>query len=550
MPVAPPTSTATIDDFTAFLDDLPLDAQADFMAGVNEIRKSVEAQEKYTRWQGDPVGFCEYHFGEEYIDDIKKVMESVRDNPTTLARSSNGTGKTHSAARIAFWWYKCFPGSQVYTTAAPPERNLKTLLWGEIRSLVVNHSKLLEGDNPYSGSMTIIDKADPKHFLTGVSIPTTGTEEQKEAKFSGKHAPYLLFIIDEGDAVPQAVYRAIESSRSGGHARLLVMFNPKAEVGPAYDLERDRAAHVVELSALRHPNVLSGEDIIPGAVTRDSVVSRYNRWTRPLAQGEKPDSECVEVPDFLVGSTALKPDGKGLYAPLVAGWRKVEEPAFWYMVLGLYPAQAENQLISRAWIDAARSRYDLWIAKYGLVPPKGVKPVMGFDVADEGKDWSMIALKYGGFIPPLKGIQGVDADRAADWGMAFFNEVEAETANVDGTGVGAGVAPKMSRAGCQSNKVMVASKPTYKSEMGDFFQLRDQLHWSVREWLRTDPGAMLPPDEELIQDLTALKYDTNSGKIKVTDKKTLKKLLKRSPGKGDAVSLLFAPVTEFSLGFA
>lgn len=541
-------TTPTIDPklikwFTA----LPANDQQAMLGDFAPNIANMLTSSRFAKYRRDPVGFGEQELGEAYTDDIKTVMESVRDNPVTIARSGNATGKTHAAARIAIWWYKTFPGGQVYTTAAPPERNLKTLLWGEINKVVINHPALFENDRPVS--LGINDPADPQHFIQGVSIPMAGTPEQREAKFSGKHSPYLLFIVDEGDAVPVEVYKAIESSMSGGHARLLIMFNPRAEQGVVYQKERDKLANVVELSALDHPNVITGEDIIPGAVTRAKTVERFNKWTRALASGEQPDAECVEVPAFLVGCTAPREDG-GEYPPLPAGQRKVEEPAFWYMVMARYPAQGENQLISRAWLDAARSRYDAYVAQFGAVPPKGVQPVIGLDVADMGRDWNRLALRYGGYVPPLLGWQGLDTDLTADEGAKYYQLYEARQANVDGTGVGAGVAPKMSRAGCNAQKVMVASSPTYATEMGEFYQLRDQLWWSVREWLRADPGAMLPADEELLEDLSAPKYEIKNGKIKVTDKDRLKAQLGRSPDKGDALGLTFAPEVEFSLGFA
>ena len=64
--------------------------------------------------------------------------------------------------------------------------------------------------------------------------------------------------------------------------RLLVMFNPRAEQGAPYRMIRDKVANVVELSAFEHPNVLTGENIIPGAVDRQTTVRRINQWTRPL----------------------------------------------------------------------------------------------------------------------------------------------------------------------------------------------------------------------------------------------------------------------------
>ena len=83
-----------------------------------------------------------------------------------------------------------------------------------------------------------------------------------------------------------------------------------------------------------------------------------------------------------------------------------------------------------------------------------------------------------------------------------------------------------------SFRVMVASAPTKESDMGAFGLLRDQLWWEVREWLRTDPGAMLPPDEMLIEELGVPTYETGKV-IKVMDKETMKKLLGRSPDRAN-----------------
>src|SRR5574340_508284 len=93
------------------------------------IESVVSESESLERYQDDPVGFCEETFGETYTDDIKRVMESVRDFPVTVVKSCNGPGKTHAAARIAAWFIKVFRDAQVYTAAAPPEDNLKRLLW-------------------------------------------------------------------------------------------------------------------------------------------------------------------------------------------------------------------------------------------------------------------------------------------------------------------------------------------------------------------------------------------------------------------------------------
>jgi len=474
-------------------------------------------------------------------------MNSVRDYPVTIARSANAVGKTHAAARVVTWFYKAFENSQVYTTAAPPVNNLRLLLWGELGAIASENPALFSDDRV----LTLHIERDPQSFITGVTIPMSGTSAQREAKFSGKHAPYLLFVIDEGDAIPDEVYSGIESCMSGGHARLLIMFNPRHESGPVYRMERDGLGNVVELSAFRHPNVVTGNDVIPGAVDQEKTLRRINEWTRALANGEKPDQECFSVDEecpYLVGLTCQSLGGKE-YPPLPSGWRKITNPAFSYMVLGKYSALSESQLISRSWINDARSRWDLYVAENGEVPPKGISPLMGQDVAEFGADANVACFRYGGWVKPLISWSGMDIDLTGSKAAELYHQHKASGAMIDATGVGAGVAPKMSRLDCAATGVKVASSPTYSTEMGEFGNMRDQLWWSAREWLRTDTGAMLPPDEYLIEELTTPKYAIINGKIKVMSKDVMKDLLKRSPDRADALCLTFAPIEETMIGW-
>jgi len=512
---------------------------------AQKIKRKSQSRDKFSKYKDNPVGFGEDVLGEFYTDDIIKVMESVRDNPVTIAKSANAVGKSHGAARVAVWFYKAFEGSKVYLTAAPPLENLKRILWGEIMSIAVKHEHLFSNDR--IRALDIGENADS--FIAGVSIPTSGSKEEREAKFSGKHAPHMLFIVDEGDAVPNEVYDGIESCLSGGVARLLIMFNPRAPVGPVYFKEKYNLANVVHLSALNHPNVTSGRDIIPGAVTRGVTLRRINEWTRPLMHGETPDASCFLVPDFLVGETTTGLHG-GMYQPLPEGWRKVTEPSFSYMVLGEYPAQSATKLISKAWIDAARTRYDLYVAKYGNRPPVGVLPTMGCDIGEYGPDPSVACLRYGGFVAPFEVLPSTNPDEAMLWFLNLYRTRGVDIAMIDGTGVGSSVAPAMARIGQENEEdiraisVKAASKPSsaIRTELGEFQMLRDQMWWACREWLRTDDSAMLPPDEMLIEELIAPDYEVQpNGKIKITDKRQLRDWLKRSTDRADALCLTFAP---------
>jgi hypothetical protein len=216
------------------------------------------------------------------------------------------------------------------------------------------------------------------------------------------------------------------------------------------------------------------------------------------------------------------------------------------MVLGQYPAQGTNQLISNEWISRARARYDMYVLEQGDVPPTGAKGIMGLDVAEMGDDLNVAVGRYGGYLTAFDKWGGVDmietGSKAIDW---YKSHNGIEQANVDATGVGSSVAPQMQLSGCVALGVKVAERPTLKSELGDFRRKRDQLLWAVREWLRTDTSAMLPPNEELLEELAVPTYSTDTGKIEVMKKDDMKEVLKRSPNHLDALAMTFAGAGGF-----
>ncbi|MCA1596083.1 MAG: hypothetical protein LC772_06630 [Chloroflexi bacterium] len=500
----------------------------------------------FTRYQDDPVGFCRDVLGDNLTPNVTAMLESARDNVITEAQAATAVGKTHGMARLAIWAYKVWPDTQVYTAAAPPIENLKQLLWGEIGSIVERHPGLFSDDHVSLASMQIARSS--KSFITGVTIPASGTERERETRFGGKHAGHLMFLVDEGNGVPREVFRAIEGCMSGGWARLVTSFNPREKSCAVYEMARDGACNVVLLPALTHPNVVSGQDLFPGAVTREVVVRRINRWTRALAPGEQRTEDDFLVPDFLVGSVAHD-ERRQPYPRLPPGYRRVDEPSFWYMVLGQYPPVAANQLIAEAWIENARSRWDLYVLQYGENPPFATQPVAGLDVGEMGPDRSCLALRYGGWVARLHVWGGVDPLVTTEKAVRIVQHYRARYTNVDSTGVGASVAPGMRRYGVEANRIMVASAPSAEvmDDVGEFGSTRDEGWWRMREWLRLDPGAMLPPDEDLCQELAAPTYSKDlRGRIRISDNEAIKERLnpKRSPDRASALMLTFVPAPE------
>lgn len=503
---------------------------------VSFFKRAEKEKRLYPEYKHDPVGFGEDILGERYTDDIKKLMLSVRDNTITLAKSATGTGKTHVAASLAIWFKKCFQNSQVFTIANPFPKI--ELLWAEL-SIKANSSGLFKNDKILNTHIQCIDSE--KDFITALSVPTTGTEEIKESKFSGNHYDNMLFIIDEGDTVPDFVYRGVDGCMSGGHARMLILFNPRNRHGKTYRLERDKEANIITLTAFNHDNVIEGKDIIPGAVSREVTVQRINKWSEPLKDEEKvgEDGKFI-LPEFLIGETAETPQRGKFYPPLPPGERKITHPSLSYKVLARYPAQGVNQLISTEWIDAARARWDSYVSLFGEKGPDGVQPVMGLDCAGQGMDSNVAYFRYGGFVAKPKRWQGVDMMVTGDKASRYFHNFSAKEAFIDANGVGYGVSPHMRRLGCNAHGIMVQSAPNVQTELGLFRIMRDQLLWLTREWLRTDPGAMLPPGELLIEELGIPTYEIINGKVCVMSTDEIKENIGRSPDDLMSLSMTFA----------
>jgi hypothetical protein len=514
----------------------------------SNLRDSLGAQilnsrrDDFSKYKGKSVEFIEDTFGVTLVPDVIELCRAVDKYEVVEAKSGNATGKTHIAAHLAYYWLLCFPTPTVWTTAAPPESNLRNLLWKEINAI---HEK--NKDNVLKGvkRKDLRIELDVERFIEGTLIPQNADEHLQETRFSGKHSPTLAFIIDEANGVPRPVFKGIESCLSSEYIRLLCLFNPRSPSGYTYTMELERQCHIVCLTAFNHPNVRTGKNIIDGAVSRKVTLQRIDAWTRHLRPGEtSEDADVFEVPEFLVGTTVRRKNGT-MTEPLKAGYRKIEDTQFKYMVLAEYPDESVERLIQDRWINDARTRWDLYVDAKGESPSRRWC-IYGQDVAEKGGDWNVGYARYGGFVARAVKWRGLDLDATAERARKTHMKVNARWTFADGTGVGAGIAPYLQRRGVNAIGVRVANRPTAFCERGEFFMMRDQLYWHLREWLQHDPTAMLPPDEELIQELRVPEFGHKNGKIYVMSKDDMRDELGRSPDHLDALALTFYPEPDAS----
>src|ERR671913_250108 len=92
-------------------------------------------------WRLNPETFCNNVLKMTLWDKQRDILESVRDNPITMVPSCNAAGKTEIAAACIVWWLMTRE-SKVVTTA-PTWRQVKSVLWNRVHSLITPHKDLL-----------------------------------------------------------------------------------------------------------------------------------------------------------------------------------------------------------------------------------------------------------------------------------------------------------------------------------------------------------------------------------------------------------------------
>lgn len=188
----------------------------------------------------------------------------------------------------------------------------------------------------------------------------------------------------------------------------------------------------------------------------------------------------------------------------------------------------------------------------------------GFDVADMGEDYNELILRQGAKIIHMERWQHKFAHESVTIIIDRCKQYNCKHVAFDEIGVGAGPKSEFHRLSKKKGlpftaySVNVGDTPTdamfYEKPCKDFFfQLRDELHWTLRERIRKTAegtatrGEMisLPNDAILLRELKYSQYDHQSNrKVKIMSKKELKSQGYCSPNRLDALLLTFAQEPE------
>jgi Terminase large subunit, T4likevirus-type, N-terminal len=202
----------------------------------------------------------------------------------------------------------------------------------------------------------------------------------------------------------------------------------------------------------------------------------------------------------------------------------------------------EWQVIPTAWVKAAQERWK--------PQPPGAMTAMGVDVAQGGGDRTVLAARHGPWYAPLVERPGVLTPTGSHV-AALVVEVRRDAAIiVMDMGGGYGGAAKQR---LNDNKIEVVSFNAAngsiertKDRQLEFANKRAEVYWRFREALDPDqPGGSpiaLPPDPQILGDLTAPRWKLTARGIQIELKEDLKRAerLGRSPDKGDSIVIAWS----------
>ena len=94
--------------------------------------------------RNSPVGFAREYLGVRLWSKQEEALNALRDHRRVAVKAGNGVGKGFTAA-VAVLWFICSHNPAIVLTTAPTGRQVRHVLWREIRRLHGNSAELLGG---------------------------------------------------------------------------------------------------------------------------------------------------------------------------------------------------------------------------------------------------------------------------------------------------------------------------------------------------------------------------------------------------------------------
>src|SRR6266478_4425104 len=198
-------------------------------------------------------------------------------------------------------------------------------------------------------------------------------------------------------------------------------------------------------------------------------------------------------------------------------------------VLGNFPKQAQDALISLTWLEQAKQR-ELRADQQECLLTAGI------DVAGPGEDETVLAIRQGNNIIEIRSFRQQDA-RGELVAALLPYQARLGLVNVDAAGIGWYMAQHLA----EYFRVQAINVGQAATDSERFVNLKAELYWGVRMRFESCDVAGLM-DEKTIAQLASIRYQHNArGQVVIESKEEARKRGVRSPDRAEAVMLAFAP---------
>jgi phage terminase large subunit len=454
----------------------------------------------------DPSEFARKWLRSDVWSTEAKILDSIASKPRTAVKACHSSGKTFTAALAALWFLARWPEAIVVTTA-PTHQQVEKLLWGEI------HSALGRSRYPFPKATLTELRIGPKRYAIGFT--TNVTQQNEGVRFQGFHADHILMILDEAPGVDPKIWQAIEGARAGGKVSILALGNPTISSGSFYDAFHGGRAgwNLFTLSAFDTPNL-------------DGLFLEFEADGKAVRLGNG-DRDLLSLTEDELDENAR---------PYLTTRRWVKEkflewgpdnPLWESRVLGNFPTQSEDALLSLAWLEAAKASDKQFEGKL----------VAGLDVAGPGEDETVLTVRCGGQILFHKAWADADPRGKVVAALNSFGRGSFEAVNVDSAGIGWGMYQHLKDLKFPAVPINVGESPRDSEK---YANLKAELFWGLRmRFAAGDASGLL--DEAAIGQLAGIRYRHNArGQVQIESKEDARKRGVKSPDRAESIMLAFA----------
>lgn len=471
----------------------------------------TDAEHLMLAFQRNPQQFVRFFFQYELWHKQVEIFEAIRDYKRVSVASGHNIGKTFVTACICVWFLVSYPHAAVLTTATT-FKQVQNILWKEIRRLV---RRSIDKGLWTLKSKGLAPKAPRWDF--GEDRFMEGFGFDRPDAVQGCHNPNILIVFDEAQAIDQqTAWDAFSSMMTGPNCKHLAIGNPLYATGPFPKTASDDQWHSMNISCLEHPNYVTGEIQIMGALTKKSIDElRDNPMRRPGTE-------------------------------------------YWLTrVEGKFPQQSADSLLPRMWVE--RASHPENFSKY-----MKTGAWIGFDVAGQGSDRCVVSVMVDGVIEAV--YQWADTTKVEENAkrcMVYADKHNVPFSRINFDAVG----PVGSQYKVAFQSLRVDANPIYNGQypLGDwddlwpdrkkdksdkdekkvrmFLNRRAELHWTMRTLFLYELVGFKEPKQmkEFCDECSDVRYGYNESGILYIEKK--ERFIKRnsiSPDINDSVTLLFA----------